>query len=109
MKILWILSILFSITFYVIFSESVPLNSIIEHEDDSNGIELDEDNDNDNTESISKELNIASIKSRAIAMDREICSVLSRYHPHYPRCQDYCKKLNHWMGMCRRHSCHCYS
>ncbi|XP_039962549.1 uncharacterized protein LOC120776113 [Bactrocera tryoni] len=54
-------------------------------------------------------LGIASVKSRAIAMDRGLCRELSRYHPHYPRCQEYCKKLNHWMGMCRRESCHCYS
>lgn len=56
-----------------------------------------------------EDLPIASVKSRAIAMDRELCREISRYHPHHPRCQTYCEKLNHWMGMCRRDSCHCYS
>ncbi|XP_011187567.1 uncharacterized protein LOC105215380 [Zeugodacus cucurbitae] len=63
----------------------------------------------ENDDDVTEPLGIASVKSRAIAMDRGLCRELSRYHPHYPRCQEYCKKLNHWMGMCRRESCHCYS
>lgn len=74
--------------------------------------DFDDDNDSDevgNDDNDVEDLPIASIKSRAIAMDRELCRELSRYHPHHPRCQLYCEKLNHWMGMCRRESCHCYS
>ncbi|XP_054729520.1 uncharacterized protein LOC129238504 [Anastrepha obliqua] len=69
----------------------------------------DEDDDGSVDDDVSQPLGIASVKSRAIAMDRGLCRELSRYHPHYPRCQAYCEKLNHWMGMCRRESCHCYS
>lgn len=74
--------------------------------------DTDEDDDDNSASDEQKEkgpLPIASIKSRAIAMDRELCRELSRYHPHFPRCYDYCKKLNHWMGMCVQSSCHCYS
>ncbi|KAL7744819.1 hypothetical protein ACLKA6_007112 [Drosophila palustris] len=56
-----------------------------------------------------KPLGIVSIKSRAIAMDRGLCQVQSRYHPHYPRCHQYCKRLEHWIGQCWRESCHCIS
>ncbi|KAL9884722.1 uncharacterized protein ACN427_011466 [Glossina fuscipes fuscipes] len=82
--------------------------------DDDNDDDDDDDDNNDKKNAIeidaSKEqLPIASIKSRAIAMDRDLCRILSRYHPHYPRCYNYCEKLGHWMGMCVRNSCHCYS
>lgn len=56
-----------------------------------------------------KPLGIVSIKSRAIAMDRALCQEQSRYHPHYPKCHQYCKKLEHWIGQCWRESCHCIS
>ncbi|XP_030378814.1 uncharacterized protein LOC115627311 [Scaptodrosophila lebanonensis] len=69
-----------------------------------------DDNDGDTQEETTPQpLGIVSIKSRAIAMDRGLCKELSPYHPHYPRCQEYCKKLDHWIGMCRRESCHCIS
>ncbi|KAH8280216.1 hypothetical protein KR044_008819, partial [Drosophila immigrans] len=56
-----------------------------------------------------KPLGIVSIKSRAIAMDRGLCQEQSRYHPHYPKCHAYCKRLEHWIGQCWRESCHCIS
>ncbi|EDV91918.1 uncharacterized protein LOC6566098 [Drosophila grimshawi] len=77
------------------------------------------DNDSDDDESAEKfvsdvtttaqPLGIVSIKSRAIAMDRALCQVQSRYHPHYPKCHQYCKRLEHWIGQCWRESCHCIS
>lgn len=76
-------------------------------DDDENDSGNNNANDKDNAEP--EELPIASIKSRAIAMDRELCRELSRHHPHHPRCHLYCVQLKHWMGMCRRDSCHCYS
>ncbi|XP_034483628.1 uncharacterized protein LOC117788843 [Drosophila innubila] len=57
----------------------------------------------------SKPLAIVAIKSRAIAMDRGLCQEQSRYRPHYPKCHQYCKKLDHWIGQCWRESCHCIS
>ncbi|KRF98840.1 uncharacterized protein Dwil_GK16338 [Drosophila willistoni] len=54
-------------------------------------------------------LGIVSIKSRVIAKDRALCQQLSRYHPHYPKCHDYCKRLDHWIGQCWNESCHCVS
>lgn len=62
----------------------------------------------DNANSISNK-KIASLKSRAIAMNPGLCTKISRYHPHHPQCNEYCLKLDHWMGMCRHNSCHCYS
>ncbi|XP_023169254.1 uncharacterized protein LOC111598299 [Drosophila hydei] len=56
-----------------------------------------------------KPLGIVSIKSRAIAMDRALCQEQSRYHPHFPKCFQYCKRLDHWIGQCWRESCHCIS
>ncbi|KAH8387426.1 hypothetical protein KR093_007010 [Drosophila rubida] len=56
-----------------------------------------------------KPLGIVSVKSRAIAMDRGLCLERSRYHPHYPKCHNYCKRLEHWIGQCWRESCHCIS
>ncbi|KAH8416742.1 hypothetical protein KR222_000813, partial [Zaprionus bogoriensis] len=56
-----------------------------------------------------KPLGIVSIKSRAIAMDRGLCLERSRFHPHFPKCHDYCKRLEHWIGQCWRESCHCVS
>ncbi|XP_017869896.1 PREDICTED: uncharacterized protein LOC108618408 [Drosophila arizonae] len=56
-----------------------------------------------------KPLGIVSIKSRAIAMDRALCKEQSRYHPHFPKCHQYCKRLDHWIGQCWRESCHCIS
>lgn len=52
---------------------------------------------------------IASVKSRAIAMDRGLCQTLSPQHPHFPKCHQYCKRLEHWIGQCWRESCHCIS
>lgn len=72
-----------------------------------NGNEVPDDDSSE--ENDCSNLPIASIKSRAIAMDPDLCRSLSRYHPHYPTCYDYCTKLGHWMGMCIRKSCHCYS
>ncbi|ALC48465.1 CG34331 [Drosophila busckii] len=56
-----------------------------------------------------KPLGIVSIKTRAVAMDRGLCLERSRYHPHFPKCHLYCKHLDHWIGQCRRESCHCIS
>uniref|UniRef100_A0A1A9VX02 Uncharacterized protein n=1 Tax=Glossina austeni TaxID=7395 RepID=A0A1A9VX02_GLOAU len=80
-------------------------------DDDNDNVDDDNNNDDDNNEKknateidASKEqLPIASIKSRAIAMDRDLCRILSRYHPHYPRCYNYCEKLGHWMGIMNFH------
>lgn len=54
-------------------------------------------------------LGIVSIKSRAIAMDRGLCQTQSPQHPHFPKCHQYCKRLEHWIGQCWRESCHCIS
>lgn len=52
---------------------------------------------------------ITSIKVRVTTNDRELCSVVNLQHPFYPKCQDYCEKLGHWIGMCRRKQfCYCY-
>lgn len=56
-----------------------------------------------------KPLAIVSVKSRAIAMDRGLCQTLSPQHPHFPKCHQYCKRLEHWIGQCWRESCHCIS
>ncbi|XP_005187288.1 uncharacterized protein LOC101889651 [Musca domestica] len=63
----------------------------------------------DNGDDEIKDLKTVAIKSRVITLDRELCREQSRYHPHYPKCQMYCENLKHWMGMCRRDTCHCYS
>ncbi|XP_062139394.1 nematocyst expressed protein 3-like [Drosophila sulfurigaster albostrigata] len=57
----------------------------------------------------SKPLGTASIKSRAISMDRGLCQERSRYHPHFPKCHQFCKRLEHWIGQCWREDCHCIS
>ncbi|XP_020717435.1 uncharacterized protein LOC110118923 [Ceratitis capitata] len=93
---------------FVLFKNEVFLLRAIDSMPRSNG-DNDIDDDELTVKMTPKSMGIASVKSRAIAMDRALCRELSRYHPHYPRCFEYCKKLNHWMGMCRRESCHCYS
>ncbi|XP_075157103.1 uncharacterized protein LOC142230343 [Haematobia irritans] len=72
---------------------------------------IDDDADDfvDNGDDEIKDLKTVSIKSRVITLDRELCREQSRYHPHFPKCQLYCENLKHWMGMCRRDTCHCYS
>ncbi|XP_022225342.2 uncharacterized protein LOC111076054 [Drosophila obscura] len=60
-------------------------------------------------EAVTVPLGIASIKARVIAKDRALCQQLSRYHPHYPKCHEYCKRQDHWIGQCWRESCHCIS
>ncbi|KAI8125658.1 hypothetical protein FF38_05302 [Lucilia cuprina] len=113
MRILQLL--LISVIIFALTTRASVIRPDVEDFDDSvDSFEnaLKDDNDGgDHFEDIDdpENLPIASIKSRAIAMDRELCRELSRYHPHYPRCQLYCEKLNHWIGMCRRDSCHCYS
>lgn len=89
-------------------------NPMASESDNKSQMEKDDDSAEDSVEDQAQNqdagpLRIASIKSRAIAMDPELCRELSRYHPHYPRCYEYCKKLLHWMGMCVHSSCHCYS
>ncbi|KAM7347859.1 uncharacterized protein ACRADG_007345 [Cochliomyia hominivorax] len=106
--IIFILSAIVGLT----IQAAVVKRDVEDFGDDDDSTEGENDIDGDNNEGDDdeqKDLPIASIKSRAIAMDRELCRELSRYHPHHPRCQLYCEKLNHWMGMCRRDSCHCYS
>ncbi|XP_073828102.1 uncharacterized protein [Musca autumnalis] len=78
--------------------------------DDVAGIEISEEALGvDNGDDEMKDLKTVAIKSRVITLDRELCREQSRYHPHYPKCQEYCENLKHWMGMCRRDTCHCYS
>ncbi|XP_017135290.1 uncharacterized protein LOC108151272 [Drosophila miranda] len=60
-------------------------------------------------EAVTVPLGIVSIKARVIAKDRALCQQLSRYHPHYPKCHEYCKRQEHWIGQCWRESCHCIS
>lgn len=52
---------------------------------------------------------ISSIRIRVTTNDHELCSVINLQHPFYPKCQDYCAKLGHWIGMCRKKQfCYCY-
>ncbi|XP_065364954.1 uncharacterized protein LOC135958018 [Calliphora vicina] len=110
MRILLLILIMMAI-FAITARASVVRRDVDDFGDDEDSAEnaIDEDNNGDDDDDDPEDLPIASIKSRAIAMDRDLCRELSRYHPHHPRCQLYCEKLNHWMGMCRRDSCHCYS
>ncbi|XP_037828106.1 uncharacterized protein LOC119616034 [Lucilia sericata] len=111
MRILQLLLILIAIC-ALTTRASVIRRDVEDFDDGDDSIENAENDDNyggDEDNGDPENLPIASIKSRAIAMDRELCREISRYHPHHPRCQFYCEKLNHWMGMCRRDSCHCYS
>lgn len=110
MKLLIIILIISAI-FALATEASVVRRDVEDFDDDDDSNEGGNDLNADNNDDVDdpEDLPIASIKSRAIAMDRDLCRELSRYHPHHPRCQLYCEKLNHWMGMCRRDSCHCYS
>lgn len=52
---------------------------------------------------------IASIRVRVTTYDPELCSLTISQHPFFPKCQDYCEKLGHWVGMCRnKELCYCY-
>ncbi|EDV46777.1 uncharacterized protein LOC6550403 [Drosophila erecta] len=56
-----------------------------------------------------KPLGIVSIKVRHIQPDPAHCTQLSPHHPHHPQCHSYCKRQGHWVGQCKRNSCHCFS
>ncbi|XP_034670987.1 uncharacterized protein LOC117903209 [Drosophila subobscura] len=75
---------------------------------DSNENELNIDTE-ESEEAVTVPLGIVSIKARVIAKDRALCQQLSRYHPHFPKCHEYCKRQEHWIGQCWRESCHCIS
>ncbi|XP_017066861.1 uncharacterized protein LOC108104995 [Drosophila eugracilis] len=68
--------------------------------------ELDTDFDEDVTD---KPLGIVSIKVRHIQTDADLCQQLSRYPPHHPQCHSYCKRQGHWLGQCKKETCHCFS
>lgn len=71
--------------------------------------EIDGNNLEDNHQNHEINGNISSIRIRVTTNDRELCSVLNLQHPFYPKCQDYCAKLGHWIGMCRKKQfCYCY-
>lgn len=82
------------------------------------GVDVDDDDDDlpaekeafiSDATTTEKPRGIVSVKSRAIAMDRGLCQTLSPQHPHFPKCHQYCKRLEHWIGQCWRESCHCIS
>ncbi|BFG02666.1 uncharacterized protein DMAD_02115 [Drosophila madeirensis] len=75
---------------------------------DSNENELNIDTE-ESEEAVTVPLGIVSIKARVIAKDRALCQQLSRFHPHFPKCHEYCKRQEHWIGQCWRESCHCIS
>ncbi|XP_013104792.1 uncharacterized protein LOC106085212 [Stomoxys calcitrans] len=89
--------------------DSNAIDDVVAAEDgDTSEVILVDDN-LDNGDDEIRDLKTVAIKSRVITLDRELCREQSRYHPHYPKCQLYCENLKHWMGMCRRDTCHCYS
>ncbi|XP_017030140.1 uncharacterized protein [Drosophila kikkawai] len=60
-------------------------------------------------EAVAKPPGIVSIKVRHVQADPLLCQQLSRYHPHHPQCHGYCKRQGHWIGQCKKNSCHCFS
>lgn len=67
------------------------------------------DIDDESGEGTAKPLGVAAIKVRHVSEDPDLCSKLSRYHPHHPLCHNYCKRQGHWVGQCKKERCHCFN
>ncbi|XP_016996915.2 uncharacterized protein [Drosophila takahashii] len=73
---------------------------------DANEIDSDLDSDEETPD---KPLRIVSIKVRHIEADAALCAQQSPKHPHHPQCHSYCKRQGHWIGQCKKETCHCFS
>ncbi|XP_037724839.1 uncharacterized protein LOC119556599 [Drosophila subpulchrella] len=67
------------------------------------------DTDFGDEDATDKPLGIVSIKVRHLQEDPALCALRSRYHPHHPQCHSYCKRQGHWIGQCKKETCHCFS
>ncbi|KAH8336630.1 hypothetical protein KR074_004142 [Drosophila pseudoananassae] len=92
-----------------VFWSTVQGNAVPDSKPDGFEAVNEVDTEDSSEEGEAKPLGVASIKVRHVSEDQELCSKLSRYHPHHPLCHNYCKRQGHWVGQCKKERCHCFN